>query len=276
MNQKDIPGFEGLYAVTDDGRVWSYRRKIFLKPGLDRYGYLIVNLYKDKKGKTTLVHQLVAKAFIPNPENKPQINHINEIKTDNRVENLQWVTAKENVNHGTRNKRASNAASKPVYCVELDTVYKNTAEAAKALRVSVTSVGYCCTGRQDNVIGYHLRYADKEEKAKIPRKSTKKAIYCVELDRVFESQTAAAKELGLSNTCISHCCNGKLKTTGGYHFHFATEDEIKQMKLNEKLDELTALVIKDIELEKVGIDYRVPDIELGVNCVIPQMLESAC
>ena len=121
MNQKDIPGFEGLYAVTDDGRVWSYRRKIFLKPGLDRYGYQIVNLYKDKKGKTTLVHQLVAKVFVPNPENKPQCNHINEIKTDNRAENLEWVTAKENINHGTRNKRASDTAAKPVYCVELDT-----------------------------------------------------------------------------------------------------------------------------------------------------------
>ena len=263
MNQKDIPGFEGLYAVTDDGRVWSYRRKIFLKPGLDRYGYQIVNLYKDKKGKTTLVHQLVAKVFVPNPENKPQCNHINEIKTDNRAENLEWVTAKENINHGTRNKRASDTAAKPVYCVELDTVYKNRAEAAKALRVSECSISYCCTGKQDNVIGYHLMYMDKEAKEKIPRKSTKKPIYCVELDKLFESQTAAAQELNINNSHISSCCNGKRKTAGGYHWRFATESEITAHKLKESLDELAKAVKMDLHLERIGVACN-------------SLLESAC
>lgn len=251
---KDIKNYEGLYAVTDDGRVWSYRRKIYLKPGVDRYGYFIVSLRKNGVNKTRLVHQLVAKAFIPNPENKPQVNHINEIKTDNRVENLQWVTAKENVNHGTRNQRASDAASKPVYCVELDTVYKSTAEAAKALRVSESSVGFCCTGRQNNVIGYHLRYMDKKEKIKIPRKSIKKAIYCVELDRVFESQKEAAAELGLSNGGISNCCNGRLKTCGGYHWRFATQDDINTHNLRKSLDELARAVKIDLALDRIGLE----------------------
>jgi len=92
------------YRVTKIGRVWSSKRKgKWLKPHHDGYGYLIVSLMKENKRYCKKIHRLVAQTYIPNPDYKPEINHINGIKTDNRVENLEWVTHKENIQHSYDN-----------------------------------------------------------------------------------------------------------------------------------------------------------------------------
>lgn len=120
---KGIKNYEGLYEVSNKGRVkrlervttdkngkkYHLKEKI-LKEHLNSYGYLTVNLYNHKdSGKQLRVHRLVAEAFIPNPNNKPQVNHKDEVKTNNCIENLEWMTCKENNNYGTRNERAINA-----------------------------------------------------------------------------------------------------------------------------------------------------------------------
>ena len=109
---KDVQGYEGLYQVSNLGRVKSLGRFIdrlvtgnywqeerILKPNKTKYGYLMVELRKNYKPKYFKVHRLVALAFIPNPENKPQIDHINAIKTYNSVNNLRWASHKENMNN---------------------------------------------------------------------------------------------------------------------------------------------------------------------------------
>ena len=103
---KDIQGYEGLYAVTSCGKIWSYRSKKFINIRKNRGGYLVVNLSKNGKNTTYQVHRLVAKAYIPNPDDLPQINHKDENKEHNYVNNLEWCTAKYNSNYGTRNQRA--------------------------------------------------------------------------------------------------------------------------------------------------------------------------
>ena len=107
---KDIEGYEGIYAVDESGRIWSYPRLIvlkkrgkFLKPGIAKDHYPSVPLTdKNGKPKTQLIHRLIAKAFIPNPSSLPVVNHKNGIKTDNRIENLEWVTYKENSQHAIK------------------------------------------------------------------------------------------------------------------------------------------------------------------------------
>ena len=113
---KEIPRYKGLYEVSSLGRVRSIKRN---KPHLmcllhDKKGYIRCDLLKGKNGKRRheRVHILVAETFIPNPENKPTVNHINEIKDDNRIENLEWATYKEQIQKGTVRQRISESVKR--------------------------------------------------------------------------------------------------------------------------------------------------------------------
>lgn len=152
---RDIKGYEGLYAVTSCGKVWSYRSQKFLAPRINNKGYLRVLLSKDGYTKDFYIHRLVAEAYIPNPESKPVVNHLDENPLHNNLQNLEWATQKENMNYGNCQKKKS------------------------------------------------------------------KAVYCIELDRVFDSQTAAAKEIGITKQAINMCVHGKIETAGGYHWKYA-------------------------------------------------------
>lgn len=89
------------YFACSDGRIWSDKTKRFLKPCTSNSGYLMVNLCVDGKSHIKTVHRLVASAFIPNPSDLEFVNHKNEDKSDNRPENLEWVTRSQNVRYGT-------------------------------------------------------------------------------------------------------------------------------------------------------------------------------
>ena len=93
---KDIVGYEGLYGIEEDGRVWSYGSNRYLKATVSNHEYLRIGLKKDNINKQYLIHKLIAIAYIPNPDNKPFIDHINRIRTDNKINNLRWVTSSEN------------------------------------------------------------------------------------------------------------------------------------------------------------------------------------
>lgn len=159
----NIKGYEGLYQASIDGDVKSLRTGKILRPGKNNRGYLYVNLYKDGKCKTYKVHRLVAQTWLPNPNNLPCINHISEIKTDNRVENLEWCTVKENNNWGTHNERVAKTKSKPVVALnkreQIVHVFPSAKEAGRN-GYDQGTVAACCLGKRKTHKGLVWYYQD--------------------------------------------------------------------------------------------------------------------
>ena len=117
---RDVVGYEGLYKVSTEGNIKSIRRNKILSQDTNQDGYKRVQLYKNKASKNYSVHRLVAQAFIPNPDNLPQVNHKDEDKSNNCVSNLEWITPKDNCNYGTRNRKVALSKNKPVLQLSLE------------------------------------------------------------------------------------------------------------------------------------------------------------
>lgn len=165
MNEiwKDIKGYEGLYQISNLGNVKSlnYRNtdeEKILKQIKHSKGYLQVGLCKNGKTKKYTTHRLVAEHFIPNPNNLPQIDHINTNKTDNRVENLRWCTIKENNN----NPLTIDKISKPIIQFskdgELIRKWNSAMDVQRELGIKQNNISNCCKGKLKSVGGYIWRY----------------------------------------------------------------------------------------------------------------------
>lgn len=179
-NWKDIKGYEGLYEVSDLGRVRRKESKVrtgiryndyrvvkekMLKQNLKRNGYLTVDLSKDNKVKTTSIHRLVATAFCENPEGKKVVNHINAIKTDNRAVNLEWCTDRENKDHALRNNLYESKRKKKIRCKQLNKIFNGSYEAAEYINIHyfksakqvkgmASKIRAACSGIQKSAYGF--------------------------------------------------------------------------------------------------------------------------
>lgn len=163
--------YEGLYRVSNLGRILSLNYNNTGKPGLmnpfdNGDGYLRVVLCKNGEHKKCLVHRLVAFTFLENPENKPEINHIDEDKTNNRVDNIEWKWHKDNINHGTRNERAGKAntngkCSKKVLQLslsgELIREWPSVSECGRN-GFDKGNVCKCCNGKKSQYKGFRFEY----------------------------------------------------------------------------------------------------------------------
>ena len=165
-----VYNFTGKYQVSNMGRVRSlnYRGNTkeirVLKSLKNKYGYLYIGLIYNTKKEKFYIHRLVATMFIKNEDSsKTEVNHISEDKLDCRVNNLEWVTPKQNANHGTRNRRIietklNGKRSKKIICLETSKVYPSLNEAKRKLGVEVGSISACCRGKQNTAGGYHWKY----------------------------------------------------------------------------------------------------------------------
>lgn len=192
---KDVIGYEGLYQVSNLGRVKSLDRFCIdgrkrcgqiMKQVITNGGYFAVGLRKGKGQKRYLVHRLVAEAFIPNTDNKPCVDHINTIRTDNRVCNLRWCTYKENCNNIKTLKHLSDSVK----------------------------------GEKNGMYGRHLTEEQKEHLRLLKQK--KVLMYDKEMNfiREYNSSDDVAKELNVTSGAIRKCCCGVLFTVKNYHFKY--------------------------------------------------------
>lgn len=175
---KDIAGYEGLYQVSNLGRVKSCQKVVkhpkggektlkekFRVLAKDLYGYEVVDLYKEGKGKMYKVHRLVAQMFLDNYYNKPQVNHINGIKTDNCVSNLEWSTNSENMKHAhsTGLKKTTIVNEKSVLMFdkitgEFVSEFTSLTKASKHIGCKEADVCSVLKGRQNSTKGYYFKY----------------------------------------------------------------------------------------------------------------------
>lgn len=160
---KKIDNFDGYY-ISDRGRVYSKKRNIFMKLKIDKNGYKQIRLSNENKKHYFQLHRLVAEAFIANPENKPQVMHIDEDKTNNMVSNLEWVTAKENANHGSRNSKVSVNKRIKIKCIENNTIYSSVYECSKTLNLNISCISLVLNGKRKHTKGFTFeRIEDSEQ-----------------------------------------------------------------------------------------------------------------
>lgn len=184
----NIKGFEN-YQISNTGLI--RREKKILSP-FDNNGYYRIQLINEDKKQKKLIHRLVAEHFIPNPDNKPQVNHIDLNTKNNDVNNLEWVTNQENVQHAI----------------------KNIPERRKQLKENMSIIGKTY-GKQNGINS---------------SKPINQYTLDGELINTFSSAREAHRELNISYKCISKCCNGNLKTYKGFIWKFANEEGVSTIE----------------------------------------------
>lgn len=202
---KEVPGYEGYYMISNFGIVKSAERYVpqgnsmrhvkehIKKMSINRYGYPCVTLCREKKSRTIPIHTLLAKVFIPNPENKPFVDHIDTDKTNYSLSNLRWVTPKENANN-------------------------------------VLTMQHC---RENTYISEVANRSNKTKLLKNTINAPKKVYqYTIDGDFVAEYQSAAeaSRKTGIMSTAIGRVCLGRTYSAGGYIWSFTKVDRVEYIK----------------------------------------------
>lgn len=151
---KDFPN----YSIDKMGNVYNLAHKM-IKPSVSNNGYLRVSLNNEKvKHKRFFVHRLVAEAFIPNPDNKSQVNHIDYNRSNNSVSNLEWCTPLENLQHSKIIEKATEAKKRKVVCITTGEVFDSFKEVSKKLGLSHSNLVACCKGKRKRCGGLEWKY----------------------------------------------------------------------------------------------------------------------
>lgn len=228
---KDIKGWEGLYQVSNLARVRStFRYKKIIKPYIDKWGYLEVNLYRNNKTTHKKIHRLVAEAFIHNPDNKPCVDHIDTNKLNNLPENLRWCTYRENCNNPLSLKHLSESLSgEKNYWFgkkQPESMRKKRSESTRGEKA------YWYGKKRD------AETIEKMRRASISRgwigekhPNAKPVLQIYEVDgsliKRWSCAAEAERELGVSRQKICVCCRGARKSAGGYVWKYASGTEFE-------------------------------------------------
>lgn len=178
----ECPHYEGNYLISNRGRIFSLlsNKMMAIQKTSDGYEQTRLISPKTEKRRTELVHRLVALAFIPNPERKPEVNHINCVRNDNRVENLEWATRQENQDWKWKTSNQDNIRNtsrelmrnmnkdirRPVRCIETGEIFYSTYEAAKKNGGFDGNIFKVCEGERHTCNGYHYEWSNEDVNVK--------------------------------------------------------------------------------------------------------------
>lgn len=215
---KDIEEYEGLYQVSNHGRVRSldrydnmgrFRKGKMLSIGDNGRGYKNVGLNKDGLLRTVYVHRLVAQAFIPNYYDLPQVNHIDEDPSNNHVDNLEWCTNEYNSNYGNHNLNLSKAHSGKILTEEHK---KNIGKATKERWKDEEYRGKIIASKKGSK-------HSEETKRKMSDSAAKKRVRCIETGEEFDSMREAGERYNRNPTNLTRAILNN-KKFAGYHWEF--------------------------------------------------------
>lgn len=239
---KDVVGYEGLYQVSNLGRVrsiqkWHGSNERILKFNINSNGYYRVPLYKNKQAKYHFVHRIVAQSFIPACEDKTIVNHKDENPKNNRVENLEWCDFKYNMNYGTLRERQAKKCGKKILQIDkngnLVKCWDSIREAGRALGLHAGTIGKCCNKNPycKTCGGYIWRFGNsindinREDITTLNGNCKKVRQYSIngEFIKEWSSVKEASLTLNIPKSCISSCCIGVYKISGGYKWKYVNE-----------------------------------------------------
>lgn len=169
---RDVIGFEGLYAITSCGKVWSYKRKKWVVGWHNGAGYHLVRLRKNGKNYTRRVHVLVAEAYLGRPEDPmmTDVGHLDDNRLNNNVNNLKWMTRSENLDTDSFREKQSIKTFTKIRCVETGEIYNSQRDAGRAVGIHPYGITCVLMGRQKTAGGYHWERTDEKQDYYIPVK----------------------------------------------------------------------------------------------------------
>ncbi len=224
---KELPGYLSYY-VSSDGFVYSDKTSRILNPNISDHGYHFVRPCKNGKAKRMSIHRCVALTYIPNPDNKPKINHKNGIKSDNRVENLEWATASEDTQHAMDTGLYKGKKAVIRYDLKGNELNRYTcaAEAERDTDVSATKIAAVCRGKRQFTGGFVWRYQTdplaESPNVKLAERPIARLNKKGEITKRYDSIAKANEDLGKprKNSNISEMLRGKSKTAYGYKWKY--------------------------------------------------------
>lgn len=214
---KEIAGFEGLYAVSNKGKVMNLKSGKVLKNLVNTHGYARVGLCNGNgtKRKMIRVHRLVAQAFIPNPNNLPYVNHIDECKTNNDVTNLEWCTASQNTRHSVYKKCCR--INQLTLDGEFIRQWESSHEIERKTGYNKSNIIQCCKNKCKTAYRYKWQYADPSQ-----QQNQNRPIAALTMDRdlicEYKNATEAARCFNICERSIRYCLKGTLNSTHGLRF----------------------------------------------------------
>lgn len=241
-NWIDIAEYEGLYQVSNTGKVraLNYRQKKNytkeLKYNLNKHGYRQVHLSKNGTKKCFTIHKLVAKTFIPNPNNLSVINHIDGNKLNNNASNLEWCTVQYNsqhaVNHGLIKTLGDSIRAVPVVCLNTKEIFDSIKTAAIHYNINEHDISTCCSMNKNKSAGMTndgelLIWRYKKDYDLMTEQEifeilyeTDRRIICISTGEIYESSLKAEQSTGCDHSHIIKCCKGKQKATKGLEWKY--------------------------------------------------------